>query len=53
LEEAGIQALCRECPHDVQRGGISPEMVQDRSVPHLPRLHQLADRLIGQLVGFR
>ena len=53
LEEAGIQALCRECPHDVQRGGISPEMVQDRSVPHLSRLHQLADRLIGHLVGFR
>ncbi len=50
LEGAGIRALCRECPQDVQRGGMSSEMIQDRSLPHLPMLHQLADRLIGHLV---
>lgn len=49
LEEAGMAALCRECPQDVQRGGISSEMIQAQSLPHLPALHQLADRLIGHL----
>ena len=51
MEEAGIRALCRECPQDVQRGGISPEMIQAQSLPHLPNLHQLADRLIGHLAS--
>lgn len=51
LEEAGMRALCRECPQDVQRGGMSSEMIQARSLPHLPMLHQLADRVIGHLVG--
>jgi len=51
MEEAGMRALCRECPQDVQRGGMSSEMIQDQSLPHLPTLHQLADRLIGHLTG--
>ena len=51
MEEAGMRALCRECPQDVQRGGLSSEMIQDQSLPHLPTLHQLADRLIGHLTG--
>ena len=50
LEEAGIAALCRECPQDVQRGGVSAESIQDPSRPHLPGLHQLADRLMEHLV---
>ena len=49
LEETGIRALCRECPHDVQRGGMSPETIYAQSIPHLSGLHQLADRLIGQV----
>jgi GMP synthase (glutamine-hydrolysing) len=49
MEESGIEALGRECPHDVQRGGLSPEIIQDHARPHLPGLHQLADRLIGYL----
>jgi len=49
MEAGGIRALCRECPQDVQRGGISPEMIQAQSLPHLPTLHQLADLLIGHL----
>jgi GMP synthase-like glutamine amidotransferase len=51
LEEAGVRALCRECPHDVQRGGMSPEMIQAQLLPHLPELHELADRLIGHVIG--
>lgn len=50
LEATGIQALCRECPEDVQRGGISPEGVLAQSLPQLPMLHRLADRLIGHLL---
>ena len=50
MEEAGMQALCRECPEDVQRGGMAPESVQAQSRPHLPGLHQLADRLIDHLL---
>ncbi|HBP87129.1 MAG TPA: type 1 glutamine amidotransferase [Nitrospirales bacterium] len=51
LEEAGIAALCRECPQDVQRGGMTSESIQARSRPHLPGLHQLADRFIDHLLG--
>lgn len=50
LEEAGMGALCRECPQDVQRGGMAPEYIQAQSRPHLPRLHQLADRFIEHLL---
>ncbi len=50
LEEVGMGALCRECPQDVQRGGMTPESIQARSRPHLPGLHQLADRLIEHLI---
>jgi GMP synthase-like glutamine amidotransferase len=51
MEEAGLLALCRECPHDVQRGGIPPENIHAQSLPYLPGLHQLADRLIGHLLS--
>ena len=50
LEEAGMRALCRECPQDVQRGQIAPESILTQSLPHLPMLHQLADRLISHLI---
>ncbi|WP_342348575.1 type 1 glutamine amidotransferase [uncultured Nitrospira sp.] len=50
LEEADMGALCRECPQDLQRGGMTPESIQARSRPHLPGLHQLADRFIDHLI---
>lgn len=50
LEEMGMGALCRECPQDVERGGMTPESIQARSRPHLHRLHQLADRFIEHLI---
>jgi GMP synthase-like glutamine amidotransferase len=53
LEEAGIRALCQQCPQDVQRGGISPDIIQAQSLPRLPMLHQLADRLIDHLISSR
>ncbi len=50
MEEEGMQALFRECPEDVKKGGISPETIQAQATPYLRTLHQLADRLIGHLV---
>jgi GMP synthase-like glutamine amidotransferase len=49
MEETGMQALCRECPEDVQKGGIPPETIHAQAIPHLPFLHQFADRLIEHL----
>jgi GMP synthase-like glutamine amidotransferase len=50
MEEEGMQALCRECPEDVHKGGIPPETILAKAISHLPSLHQFADRLIGHLV---
>jgi len=50
MEEKGIQALCRECPEDVKKGKVLPEVIQAQATPYLPMLHQFADRLIGHLV---
>jgi GMP synthase-like glutamine amidotransferase len=49
MEEEGMQALCRECQEDVQKGGTSPEKIHAQATPYLPILHQFADRLIGHL----
>ena len=49
MEEAGIHALCRECPEDVQKGGIPPEMIHAEAIPCLPLSHDFADHLIGHL----
>ena len=49
MDEAGLQALCRECPEDVKKGGIPPETIHAQALPHLPVLHQFADRLIEHL----
>ncbi len=49
MEEGGIDALCHECPEDVQKVGILPDRIQAQATPHLPTLHQFADRLIGHL----
>ena len=49
MEEEGMQALCRECPEDIKKGGIRPDAIQIQTIPHLPTLHQFADRLIAHL----
>ena len=49
MEKEGIQALCRECPEDVKKGKVLPEVIQSQASPYLPMLHQFADRLIGHL----
>jgi len=50
MDETGIQALCGECPEDVRKGGIPANAIHSQALPHLPTLHQFADRLIANLV---
>ena len=49
MESLGVEALCRECPDDVQRGGVPVETIDETSKRQLPKLHQLADKLIHHL----
>jgi len=49
MEEEGMKALCRECPEDVKKGKVLPDVIQAQATPYLPMLHQFADRLIRHL----
>ncbi|MCC6140411.1 MAG: type 1 glutamine amidotransferase [Nitrospira sp.] len=50
VEQAGIDALCRECAVDLTKASLTAQQVQAAAIPHLPTLHQFADRLIGHLL---
>ncbi len=50
MERSGIDALCRECPEDMTRANQTPARLMAQTEPHLPRIHQWADRLIQHLV---
>jgi GMP synthase-like glutamine amidotransferase len=51
IEPSGIEALCRECGTDLQRAGVEAEHLIRRAVPHVPRLHAWAEKLIAHLVA--
>lgn len=51
IEQQSIPVMCRECPRDVFRGGVSEAAMKQETATHLPFLHELADRVIGQLTG--
>ncbi len=51
MEEGGIDSLCRECGPDVTKAGLTAQQVKTTALPQLPRLHHLADRLIGHLLA--
>jgi len=51
MEEEGIDSLCRECAPDVTKAGLTAQQVKTTALPQLPRLHHLADRLIGHLLA--
>ncbi|MDH4187128.1 MAG: type 1 glutamine amidotransferase [Nitrospira sp.] len=50
MEETGIDSLCLECAPDLTKAGLTAHHVQATALPQLPRLHQMADRLIGHLL---
>jgi len=50
IETEGIEALCRECPSDLDRAQITASKVSIGFLPHMWLSHQIADRLIGHLL---
>ena len=51
IELSGIRTMSRNCPQDVERGGVSSEIIEQETAGHLPFLHEFADRVIGHLAG--
>jgi GMP synthase-like glutamine amidotransferase len=51
MEEIGIESLCRECAPDLMKAHLAAQQVKTTALPHLPQLHQVADRLIGHLLS--
>ena len=51
MEESGIDSLSRECAPDLTKAGLTTQQVKATTLPHLPQLHQIADRLIGHLLS--
>lgn len=50
MEQAGIDALCRECASDLTKAQLTAPDVKVAAIPHIPTLHRFADRLIGHLL---
>lgn len=51
MEQAGINALCRECASDLTKAQLTAPDVTAAAIPHLPTLHRFANRLIGHLLA--
>ena len=51
MEEKGIESLSRECASDLMKARLSARDVKAATLPHLPQLHRIADRLIGHLLS--
>jgi len=51
MEENGIESLCRECAPDLAKARLTSHHVKAATLPHLPQLHQIADRLIDHLLS--
>lgn len=50
MEENGIDSLCRECAPDLSKARLAGQLVKTTAIPHLPQLHQIADRLVAHLL---
>lgn len=50
MEQTGIDSLCRECAPDLTKARLTAQEVRAAALPHLPQLHHVADRLIGQVL---
>jgi GMP synthase (glutamine-hydrolysing) len=50
MEETGIDELCHECAPDLMKARLTAQSVKAAALPHLPRLHQIADRLVSHLL---
>jgi GMP synthase-like glutamine amidotransferase len=50
MEQTGIDSLCSECAPDLAKAGLAAHTVRSMALPHLPQLHQVADRLVAHLL---
>ena len=50
MEETGVESLCRECAQDLTKARLTAQQVRADALPHLPQLHQVADRLVAHLL---
>jgi len=50
MDVDGIDSLCRACAPDLTSARMTGDQVSTEALPHLPHLHQIADRLIAHLV---
>ena len=50
MERAGIDSLCMECAPDLTKAHLVAHQVKSIALPHLPQLHQTADRLVAHLL---
>jgi GMP synthase-like glutamine amidotransferase len=50
MEENGIESLCQECAPDLTKTRLTAHHVKAAALPHLPQLHQIADRLVAHLL---
>jgi len=53
MEEPGIDSLCQECAPDLIKTRLTAQELKASAIPHLPTLHQFADRLIDHLLPFQ
>jgi GMP synthase (glutamine-hydrolysing) len=51
MEPAGIDSLCQECAPDLTKARLAGDKVRSTALPHLPQLHQTADRLVAHLLN--
>ena len=51
MEPAGIDLLCLECAPDLTKARLAGDKVRSTALPHLPQLHQIADRLVAHLLN--
>jgi GMP synthase (glutamine-hydrolysing) len=51
VENAGIEALCRECAPDLVNAGLTAMVIRSAASSQLPTLHGLADQLIAYLLS--
>lgn len=51
MEDKGIDSLCRECAPDLMKARLTAQEIKAAATPHLPTLHQFADRLIAYLLA--
>ncbi|HSF66986.1 MAG TPA: type 1 glutamine amidotransferase [Nitrospiraceae bacterium] len=53
MEENGIESLSRECAPDLAKARVTAHHMKATAIPHLPKLHQIADRLVGHVLSPR